>query len=137
MRLGETNFLHKLCLLLEEAQLHTEHLVVLLRYLTTRLQLANGLDALHLLHIERGRDRTIVTHVRRIDMPAIVYGCTKNNLAFITFQHFQLRREMYRIHHLSLYSQHYQPHQEAHYHSFHSVIVISAAKVRISEDNTK
>ena len=87
--------------MLEEPQLHAEHLVVLLDDLSTWFQLAHGLGAVHLHCIERGGDGAVVAHIGGVDMPAVVDRGAEYDFSLLAAEHFQLRGEVYRVHYLA------------------------------------
>ena len=110
-RLRETYLLHELCLLLEELQFHTEHLIKLLDDVALGLKASHRLSALHLHRMERGRDGAVVAEVGTVDVPPSIYRCREHDLSLSALAWLQLGLEVNRIDHLCLQSHSRQDHQ--------------------------
>ena len=103
LRLRELHLLHKLHGILEVAQFHAEHLVVLRDFLTLRSELSHQLHTILLVDMQRSLDGTILTEVCRVDVPAGIDGGAEDHLRLRTGARLQFRLEFHGVLHLCLY----------------------------------
>ena len=101
----QLQLLHELRRLLEIAHLHLEQGVEAGHFLAHGLEFAHGFGALHLRHVEGGRDGAPVAQVCRIDVPARVDGGRKHDFRFLVRHLLPLGLESDRVQYLRLHQE--------------------------------
>ena len=97
----ETYWLDEGNLMLEIADFHVEHLVVLADDLATGLQTAYRLDTFETVSMKGSGDGAAATNIGGIDMPAAVDGAGKHHLALVVAEYSQFGGEADGVNHLA------------------------------------